>query len=142
MQMKRFAMVAGAVLLCVVVMGASHLVLDFDNGSSLTLTADPDNNVRSIVRSGHADAGYVDEGYIKFAIGQDPIMEVNGGENNELVIRSPDGYLHLVQETTEYVTIGRRDSGAGIKLNIPTSDPHDAGCLWNDNGTLKISAGQ
>lgn len=26
-------------------------------------------------------------------------------------------------------------------LNLPTTDPHVAGALWNDNGTLKISAG-
>ena len=30
----------------------------------------------------------------------------------------------------------------GIKMpNIPTSDPAEAGRLWNDGGTLKISAG-
>ena len=139
--MKRFSIVAGIVLVCVVLMGASHLILDFDSGSSITLTADPDNNVRSIVRSGHENAGYIDEGYLRFAIGNDPVVELNAGENNELVLRAPDGYVHLVQETTEYVTIGRRDSGAAIKLNVPTTDPHDAGCLWNDHGTLKISAG-
>lgn len=31
----------------------------------------------------------------------------------------------------------------GLKLsNIPTSDPNKAGRVWNDNGTLKVSAGQ
>lgn len=28
-----------------------------------------------------------------------------------------------------------------IIQHIPTSDPHVAGALWNDNGTLKISSG-
>lgn len=27
-------------------------------------------------------------------------------------------------------------------LNLPTSDPEVEGALWNDNGTLKISAGE
>jgi hypothetical protein len=25
--------------------------------------------------------------------------------------------------------------------NLPTTDPVDAGAIWNDNGTLKISSG-
>ena len=28
-----------------------------------------------------------------------------------------------------------------IIMNIPTSDPHVANALWNDNGVLKISSG-
>ena len=33
-------------------------------------------------------------------------------------------------------------SGGTVKLsNLPTSDPTNAGQLWNDSGTLKISAG-
>ena len=32
-------------------------------------------------------------------------------------------------------------TGAVIKfVNLPTSDPNNSGQLWNDNGTLKISA--
>ena len=32
-------------------------------------------------------------------------------------------------------------SGTVILSNLPTSDPTNAGQLWNDSGTLKISAG-
>ena len=33
-------------------------------------------------------------------------------------------------------------TGAVVKLTgLPTSDPTNAGQLWNDSGTLKISAG-
>ena len=33
------------------------------------------------------------------------------------------------------------DSGKVMVQDLPTSDPNNAGQLWNDNGTLKISAG-
>ena len=33
------------------------------------------------------------------------------------------------------------DSGKVMVSNLPTSDPNNAGQLWNDSGTLKISAG-
>jgi len=33
-------------------------------------------------------------------------------------------------------------TGAVVMLsNLPTSDPSNAGQLWNDSGTLKVSAG-
>jgi hypothetical protein len=28
-----------------------------------------------------------------------------------------------------------------VMSNLPTSDPFNAGQLWNQNGTLKVSAG-
>ena len=31
--------------------------------------------------------------------------------------------------------------GTVLLTNLPTSDPNNAGQLWNDSGTLKISAG-
>ena len=33
------------------------------------------------------------------------------------------------------------DSGKVMVSDLPTSDPNNAGQLWNDGGTLKISAG-
>lgn len=32
-------------------------------------------------------------------------------------------------------------SGAVVMIDLPTSDPTNAGQLWNDSGTLKVSAG-
>ena len=49
--------------------------------------------------------------------------------------------------TTEYFRLDGGDSSTQIKTikvlmpNLPTSDPSTAGQLWNDSGTLKISAG-
>ena len=49
--------------------------------------------------------------------------------------------------TTEYFRLDGGDSSTQIKTikvlmpNLPTSDPTVAGQLWNDSGTLKISAG-
>jgi len=33
------------------------------------------------------------------------------------------------------------DSGTVMATDLPTSDPSNEGQLWNDNGTVKISAG-
>ena len=33
------------------------------------------------------------------------------------------------------------DSGKVMATDLPTSDPNNEGQLWNDNGTVKISAG-
>jgi len=38
-------------------------------------------------------------------------------------------------------TVVVNDSGTVMLPNLPTSDPNNAGQLWNDSGTLKISAG-
>ena len=32
-------------------------------------------------------------------------------------------------------------NGTVVLANLPTSDPTVAGQLWNDSGTLKVSAG-
>lgn len=58
-------------------------------------------------------------------------MYADNSDGNSFKIRSQSGGDHL--------TI----TPAGImKLpNLPTSDPVDTGALWNDNGSLKISAG-
>jgi len=33
------------------------------------------------------------------------------------------------------------ESGKVMAADLPTSDPSNAGQLWNDGGTVKISAG-
>ena len=38
-------------------------------------------------------------------------------------------------------TVVVNNSGTVMLPNLPTSDPNNAGQLWNDSGTLKISAG-
>jgi hypothetical protein len=72
------------------------------------------------------------------------------GTNTANVEVQGGGYIHLyAADGTDgnYVGIG---GGTGIVLNafvgvaipqLPTSDPHSAGYLWNDNGTVKVSAG-
>jgi len=49
--------------------------------------------------------------------------------------------------TTPYLTLDGGDVSTIVNTvkvlmpNLPTSDPSVAGQLWNDSGTLKISAG-
>ena len=38
-------------------------------------------------------------------------------------------------------TLMINDSGKVMASDLPTSDPNNQGQLWNDNGTVKISAG-
>ena len=42
-----------------------------------------------------------------------------------------DGHLELLRIQNQYVYL----------YNLPTSDPVEAGALWNDAGTIKISSG-
>ena len=44
--------------------------------------------------------------------------------------------LHVVVDGSEVAVIG-----SSIDLGLPTSDPAVAGQLWNDAGTVKVSAG-
>jgi hypothetical protein len=38
-------------------------------------------------------------------------------------------------------TVMLNESGKVMAADLPTSDPSNAGQLWNDSGTVKISAG-
>ena len=49
---------------------------------------------------------------------------------NGVCIQGPGGASILIEE--QWIVFGW----------LPTSDPGVAGALWNDNGTLKISAGE
>jgi len=58
-------------------------------------------------------------------------------------VRSQNGFQTIsVNATTGAVTTTATiDGGTVILPNLPTSDPVVAGQLWNDAGTLKVSAG-
>ena len=58
-------------------------------------------------------------------------------------VRSQNGFQTItVNSTTGAVTTTATiDGGTVILPNLPTSDPVVAGQLWNDAGTLKVSAG-
>tara|TARA_B110000285_G_C14725467_1_gene424046 strand:- start:15 stop:461 length:447 start_codon:yes stop_codon:yes gene_type:complete len=48
----------------------------------------------------------------------------------------------VLVSTTQTITGAKTLSNTVVKMtNLPTSDPSVAGQLWNDSGTLKISAG-
>ena len=91
-----------------------------------------------------------------------------GGQHKSMLVVQNDGVLvhvdkPLMLQTTGYKktrlygtnATARRDivfpdqsgevmvneSGKVMASDLPTSDPNNAGQLWNDNGTLKISAG-
>lgn len=46
-----------------------------------------------------------------------------------------------ITATTSITTAALTATGAVILSGLPTSDPTVAGQLWNDTGTLKVSAG-
>ena len=91
-----------------------------------------------------------------------------GGQHKSMLVVQNDGVLvhvdkPLMLQTTGYKktrlygtnATARRDivfpdqsgevmvneSGKVMASDLPTSDPNNAGQLWNDNGTVKISAG-
>jgi hypothetical protein len=91
-----------------------------------------------------------------------------GGEHKSMLIVQNDGVIvhvdkPLILQTTGYkktrlfgtAATARRDivfpdqsgtvmvneSGKVMATDLPTSDPNNAGQLWNDSGTVKISAG-
>ena len=81
---------------------------------------------------------------------------VSGTRSNEDINISPSGTGAVVvdglrvagteisSDDSSQVTIrdGLTITGAVVMMNnLPTSDPNNAGQLWNDSGTLKISAG-
>lgn len=47
-----------------------------------------------------------------------------------------EGYVEI-----KYLRAGNPSDDSYVKLNLPTSDPQEAGALWNDNGVVKISNG-
>jgi hypothetical protein len=58
-------------------------------------------------------------------------------------VRSQNGFETItVNSTTGAVTVTAAINGGTVVLpDLPTSDPAVAGQLWNDAGTLKVSAG-
>ena len=68
-----------------------------------------------------------------------------------LVLKSADGKTTWIRgKSTTKRNVSFPDSNGEVMVNdsgkvmvsdLPTSDPNNAGQLWNDNGTLKISAG-
>ena len=108
---------------------------------------------------------------IRKANGDDSALQFTvrtGGQHKTMLIVQNDGVIvhvdkPLTLQTTGYKktrlfgtnATGRRDivfpdqsgtvmvneSGKVMATDLPTSDPSNAGQLWNDSGTVKISAG-
>ena len=67
------------------------------------------------------------------------------------VWKTADGYKTFVSGTSttkrninlpdDNGTLMINNNGKVMAKNLPTSDPNNEGQVWNDNGTLKISAG-
>lgn len=57
-------------------------------------------------------------------------------------VRSEGGFQTVVKNpVTGAVTVTATYGPAPVLPNLPTVDPMVAGALWNDAGTLKVSAG-
>ena len=74
-----------------------------------------------------------------------PVMGI-GGQDNEITANLEEGSLSIYNTgdillDTEMNLVFSNNIVDIIIQRIRTSDPHIAGALWNDNGTLKISSG-
>ena len=54
---------------------------------------------------------------------------------------SDNGFQGAVTATTINASGNATLSGTANVIIIPTADPGVAGAIWNDNGTLSVSAG-
>ena len=71
-------------------------------------------------------------------------INISPNGTGDVVIGSDLVVNTIKSDDSAQVTIedGLTVNGAVVMLsNLPTSDPSNAGQLWNDSGTLKVSAG-
>lgn len=103
------------------------------NNNNLELVMRPDTGRMSFIgtKQHPVDVAYLQES-IRFAGSE---VYIYGPENGDLYIcdYQDEGGLGIMSD-------GSISIYGTIKFeNIPTSDPHTFGVVWNDNGTLKIS---
>ena len=75
---------------------------------------------------------------------------VNGSLNTRFAQNQTESNVNLIPTGSNQYDLGSQSnqwkdlyiSGNVFFTGLPTSDPQVAGQLWNDNGTLKISAGE
>jgi hypothetical protein len=86
-----------------------------------------------IVTSGGADIGDTS------SIGTfGTVVNIGGGAANT----APNGsYLRVREGGGGLIFFRVKGDGNVLMPNLPTADPHIAGALWNDAGTVKVSAG-
>ena len=74
-----------------------------------------------------------------------PVAKPLGEDETDVTITSPSNGQVLEYNGTNWVNVTpvamNPDTGVYVFPNLPTSDPVNAGQLWNDAGTLKVSAG-
>jgi len=71
-------------------------------------------------------------------------INISPNGSGDTVISSDLVVNTIKSDDSAQVTVedGLTVTGAVVMLsNLPTSDPNNAGQLWNDSGTLKVSAG-
>ena len=71
-------------------------------------------------------------------------INISPNGSGDTVISSDLVVNKIKSDDSAQVTVedGLTVTGAVVMLsNLPTSDPSNAGQLWNDSGTLKVSAG-
>tara|TARA_R100000700_G_C3168349_1_gene143255 strand:- start:195 stop:1955 length:1761 start_codon:yes stop_codon:yes gene_type:complete len=110
------------------------------------------------------DAFFIDQGILQFGSHGDlqiqhdgtdsTIVNIGNGQNGDLVIEQQEDNKDIIIKndngsggTTAYITLDGDAVSTKIETikvlmpNLPTSNPNVAGQLYNDSGTLKISAG-
>ncbi len=69
-----------------------------------------------------------------------PLILQNAGYKKTFISGSATA-KRLVSFPDQAGTVMLNESGKVMATDLPTSDPSNAGQLWNDSGTVKISAG-
>jgi hypothetical protein len=111
---------------------SGNLNLDVEGSGNLNLVADGSGDV----------SVYAAEGSVNIE-GNEGVIIVGDGDTGIGLDAKGDGDLQLTASGTNDIRlVAFSSSGRHIVLQgIPTSDPAEAGAIWNSAGTLKISLG-
>tara|TARA_R100001509_G_scaffold145466_2_gene102103 strand:+ start:412 stop:1773 length:1362 start_codon:yes stop_codon:yes gene_type:complete len=113
-------------------------------GSGFTQTIWPDNN--QIVAGTNKDIAIFRDSLTTRSVIQninDDLEIINNANDQAVRLKCDNGS----GGTTDYIVLDGNDVSTNIETikvlipNLPVADPANAGQLWNDGGTLKVSAG-
>ena len=134
------------------VLGKIHFQGQNDAGSTIryasidtvirkTTSGDDDSKIQLTVRKGGSHKPIVavsNEGCLLHV--DAPLILQNAGYKKTFISGSATA-KRLVSFPDQAGTVMLNESGKVMAADLPTSDPSNAGQLWNDSGTVKISAG-
>ena len=121
--------------------GATIRYASIDTTIRKTTSGDDDSKIQLTVRKDGSHKPIVavsNEGCLLHI--DAPLILQNAGYKKTFISGSATA-KRLVSFPDQAGTVMLNDSGKVMAADLPTSDPSNAGQLWNDGGTVKISAG-